>query len=97
MTPCFLFFCLHLPLNQNYLIMIYSYSAPTTATLAQSILTEGDRQESIVSVGAIGFYRAKRQGRNPSTGARTSRKYGLATGFDTGLKTMSDFNGNPII
>ena len=58
---------------------------------------EVDRLWSIVSVGAIGFYRSKRQGRNPSTGARTSRKYGLATGFDTGLKTMSDFNGNPII
>lgn len=77
--------------------MIYSYTSPTTVSLAQSLLAEGDRQWSIVSVGAIAFYRAKRQGRNPSTGARTSRKYGLATGFDTGLKTLSDFNGNPII
>lgn len=34
-----------------------------------------DPSEMTSSIGNIGFKRAKRDGRNPSTGARTSRRY----------------------
>ena len=49
------------------------------------------------STGAIGFRREKRDGRNPSTGARGSRKSGQTTTFLTGSKPLTTTENFQII
>lgn len=61
------------------------------------IPSENDRPNSKVSNGTLAMNNAKRDGRNPSTGARTSRKAGIATTFQTGYEpNFSRQNENPI-
>lgn len=49
------------------------------------------------STGAIGFRREKRDGRNPSTGARGSRKSGQTITFLTGSKPLTTTENFQII
>ena len=49
------------------------------------------------STGAIGFRREKRDGRNPSTGARGSRKSGQTITFLTGSKPLTTIEEFQII
>ena len=49
------------------------------------------------STGAIGFRREKRDGRNPSTGARGSRKSGQTVTFLTGSKPLTTIEEFQII
>lgn len=46
--------------------------------------------------GSYGMKRAKRDGRNPSTGARTSRPYGQVILFLTGYLPLQAGDSNPI-
>ena len=55
--------------------------------------------DSWASQGGIGgfqFKREKREGRNPSSGSRTSRKYGIATTFITNNPPLTNKKKDPI-
>lgn len=58
---------------------------------------ENDQWGLKASTGAIGFRREKRDGRNPSTGARGSRKSGQTTTFLTGSKPLTTTESFQII
>lgn len=66
-------------------------------TGAQLEPTQYDPHESMASIGALAFRRPKRSGRNPATGSRNSRRYGISNVFITGYQPMYDSQGNPII
>lgn len=52
---------------------------------------EYDSYGGFAGSGTIGMGRSnKRDGRNPSTGLRTSRKYGIRTVFETGFPPLTD-------
>lgn len=56
-----------------------------------------DSTSASISVGGLAMKkRAKRDGRNPSTGARTSRKYGISTVFDIEVEPLNDILNAPI-
>lgn len=56
-----------------------------------------DSTSASISVGGLAMQkRAKRDGRNPSTGARTSRKYGISTVFDIEVGPLNDILNAPI-
>lgn len=57
---------------------------------------EYDPTESSGSLGLYGMRRAKRDGRAPSTGARTSRKYGYTMTFLTGYLPLQAGDASPI-
>tara|TARA_R110000868_G_C10906200_1_gene764630 strand:- start:1342 stop:1572 length:231 start_codon:yes stop_codon:yes gene_type:complete len=57
---------------------------------------EGDPYQYMASIGAYAITRAKRDGRNPSTGARTSRKYWNRMRWTYDCQPLTDLNGNPI-
>lgn len=77
--------------------MIFTTIPSVSESNAKTFLAEGFRGSAMMSIGGFSLVRSKRQGRNPSTGARTSRKYGLAMIFDTGIPSMANFDGSPII
>ena len=56
-----------------------------------------DQWVTNASTGAIGFRREKRDGRNPSTGARGSRKSGQTITFLTGSKPLTTIEEFQII
>lgn len=58
---------------------------------------ENDQWDFTASSGAVGFRREKRDGRNPSTGARGSRKSGLTVTFITGYKPLTTTENFQII
>lgn len=72
--------------------MIYS----TSDTGTKITPAENDTTESSGSLGTFGMRRAKRDGRNPSTGARTSKKNGLTMTFITGYLPLQAGSENPI-
>lgn len=51
---------------------------------------------SHASIGGTALSRNKRKGRNPSTGARTSRPYGLSTIFLTGIAPLANSESVPL-
>ena len=56
-----------------------------------------DSTSAAISIGGLAMKkRAKRDGRNPSTGARTSRKYGLSTVFEIEVEPLNDILNTPI-
>lgn len=57
---------------------------------------EFDPTESTMSIGVFGMRRTKRDGRNPSTGARTSRRYGLSMFFRTGYASLVGTDDQPL-
>lgn len=75
--------------------MIYAVlpSQSSTATITPA---EYDPTAAHMSSGYVAFKRAKRDGRNPATGARTSRPFGLSMVFITGYAPLVDGDGNPI-
>lgn len=58
---------------------------------------QSDQWSFRASTGAIGFRREKRDGRNPSTGARGSRKSGQTITFLTGSKPLTTIEEFQII
>ena len=72
--------------------MIYSTSYTGTGITPP----EYDPTKSSGSLGLYGMRRAKRDGRAPSTGARTSRKYGYTMTFLTGLLPLQAGDATPI-
>lgn len=52
--------------------------------------TEYDPTQAVMSTGTITMKRAKRDGRNPSTGARTSRRFGQTVTFETNLLPLTN-------
>ena len=58
---------------------------------------QNDQWALSASTGAIGFRREKRDGRNPSTGARGSRKSGQTITFLTGSKPLTTTENSQII
>jgi hypothetical protein len=58
---------------------------------------QNDQWRTEASTGAIGFRREKRDGRNPSTGARGSRKSGQTITFLTGSKPLTTIEEFQII
>lgn len=58
---------------------------------------QNDQWAFDASTGAIGFRREKRDGRNPSTGARGSRKSGQTITFLTGSKPLTTIEEFQII
>ena len=72
--------------------MIYS----TTFTGTKITPAEYDPTQSSGAFGLYGMRRAKRKGRNPSTGARTSRPYGLTMTFLTGFLPLQAGDTTPI-
>lgn len=52
------------------------------------VRTEFDPYSSVQSMGYASLTRAKRDGRNPATGARTSKKFGLSNKFSTGFEPL---------
>ncbi len=58
---------------------------------------QNDQWVFTASTGAIGFRREKRDGRNPSTGARGSRKSGQTITFLTGSKPLTTIEEFQII
>lgn len=63
---------------------------------AQIQKQEFDRWGAQGGIGGFQFRREKREGRNPSSGARTSRKYGIATTFVTHYPPITNTEMNPI-
>lgn len=72
----------------------------TLAKLADAKATltanQYDPTTIVQSIGSMGMKRPKRQGRNPSTGARTSTRYGLAMVFDTGIEPLATSKSLPL-
>lgn len=71
-----------------------------TSTVSQSTI-EIDREQfdpygTVQSIGFFSLKRAKRDGRNPATGARTSRKYGISNLFTTGFAPLTTGTNTPI-
>lgn len=58
---------------------------------------QNDQWRAEASTGAIGFRREKRDGRNPSTGARGSSKSGQTITFLTGSKPLTTIEEFQII
>lgn len=58
--------------------------------------SQADPSEMISSIGNIGFSRAKRDGRNPSTGARTSRRFWSFIHYVYAIPPLVGTTGRPI-
>lgn len=67
------------------------------STQGKIFKTEEDSYDGIGSSGALGMRRSKRNGRNPSTSARNSKKYGLSMIYATGIPPLNNVEGLPII
>lgn len=64
-------------------------NVPRSSTAASVDVLEYDSTESIATTGGMAMSKAKRDGRNPSTGARGSRRYGQTITFLTDLMPIS--------
>lgn len=60
-----------------------------SSTAASVVIQEYDSTESTATTGGMAMNKAKRDGRNPSTGARGSRRYGQTITFLTGLEPIT--------
>lgn len=69
--------------------MITIIKVPRSSTAASVDVQEYDSTESIATTGGMAMSKAKRDGRNPSTGARGSRRYGQSITFLTGLEPIT--------
>lgn len=58
--------------------------------------SQADPIEMTSSIGNLGFKRAKRDGRNPSTGARTTRKFWSYIHYQYGIAPLVGSDGQPI-
>ena len=58
------------------------------STKGQIFVSEEDSYDGNGSSGAIGMRRSKRKGRNPSTCARNSKRYGLSMIYATGIPPL---------
>lgn len=63
---------------------------------AQIQKQEFDRWGTQGGIGGFQFRREKREGRNPSSGSRTSRKYGISTTFTTTYPPITNTEKDPI-
>lgn len=70
-------------------IAVQNASATVTAA-------EYDPTAANMSIGSMGMRRSKRKGRNPSVGARGSRRYGLTMVFETGIPALYNSSSEPI-
>lgn len=75
--------------------MIYQV-LPAQSSSATITPEEYDPTATHMSSGYVAFKRVKRDGRNPSTGQRTSKRYGLSMLFVTGYAPLVDGSGQPI-
>lgn len=57
---------------------------------------EYDQWAVVAQTGGMTMSRTKRDGRNPSTGARGSRRYGQTITFITGLEPLTAVDGTLI-
>lgn len=69
---------------------------PTSSSTANVTAAEYDPTEANMSIGGLAMRRAKRDGRNPSTGARTSKKFGISMLFSTSILPLNDSENQPI-
>lgn len=76
------------------MITTFKQSSQTGAFIDKE---QNDQWRTEASTGAIGFRREKRDGRNPSTGARGSRKSGQTITFLTGSKPLTTTENFQII
>lgn len=76
------------------MITIFKEPSSLAASLEKN---QNDQWDFKASTGAIGFRREKRDGRNPSTGARGSRKSGQTITFLTGSKPLTTIEEFQII
>lgn len=76
------------------MITIFKEPSSLAALLEKN---QNDQWDFKASTGAIGFRREKRDGRNPSTGARGSRKSGQTITFLTGSKPLTTIEEFQII
>ena len=76
--------------------MITIFKKPSQLS-AKVEMAQNDQWSFDASSGAIGFRREKRDGRNPSTGARGSRKSGQTITFLTGSKPLTTIEEFQII
>lgn len=65
---------------------MYNVIGHTGTNYIGLIENQNDRPISKISNGTLNMSGARRDGRNPSTGARSSRKSGIATTFETGYQ-----------
>lgn len=75
--------------------MIFS-NIPSQQSKGTVTLAEYDPTAAEMSIGFLGMKRPKRNGRNPQTGARTSRRYGISILFSTGIEPLTNSNNEPI-
>lgn len=73
-----------------------SFLAPLASAKATLTANQYDPATIVQSIGGMGMKRPKRSGRNPSTGARTSTRYGLAMVFDTGIEPLATSKSLPL-
>ena len=76
--------------------MITIFKEPSSLS-AMIEKNQNDQWDFKACTGAIGFRREKRDGRNPSTGARGSRKSGQTITFLTGNKPLTTTENFQII
>lgn len=69
-------------------------TAPRDANLSGIDTSIADPTFTTTSTGTLSFKRAKRDGRNPSTGARTSRKYWSTFYWLEGILPLTQGNDN---
>jgi len=76
---------------------MYNVIGHTGSNIIGLIEAQNDRPISKISNGTLNMSGARRDGRNPSTGARSSRKSGIATTYETGYEpNFSKQNQSPI-
>ena len=64
-------------------------NVPLSSIAASVDVLQYDSTESTATTGGMAMSKAKRDGRNPSTGARGSRRYGQTITFITGLEPIT--------
>lgn len=69
--------------------MITTFKVNIDQTGAKVFTDENDQYGAQATSGAVGYRREKRDGRNPSTGARGSRPSGIAVTFVTGYLPLT--------
>lgn len=70
--------------------------APLADAVASLTANQYDPTTIVQSIGGMAMRRAKRSGRNPQTGARTSTRYGLAMVFDTNIEPLATSKSLPL-
>ncbi len=76
--------------------MINLFAFPSQNSKGSVVSSEYDPTEAKMSIGYTGMKRSKRDGRNPSVGARGSRRYGLSMVFLTLISPLNSSTNQPI-